>query len=340
LGNQGTALMASVTFPDELGGNETTVTDDANPVTGLAGGGHRTRLVPALAQFVAVAANVIAQCVAQVAAAAAQVALAAGHVATAAASAASAINAPGTNATSVTSLTIGTGTKAFVLAQANKAYSVGQKVVIASTAAPATNWMSGQISAFNSATGAITVEVTEVGGAGTIAAWTVSLTAVGGISPARAIATSGLATGGGTLAADRTIDVAAAGAADMRAGTSAAKAVTPLGIYDALAPVALTDATTITPDFATGIDFTVTLAGNRTLANPTNAKVGERGTISIKQDATGSRTLAYGTAWKRENGAPTLTTTANATDYLVYEVKTVSGGVATLILFNLIKSPT
>lgn len=47
--------MASANFPIGVGGDGSTVTDDANPVTGLAGGGHRQRFVPALAQTVAVA---------------------------------------------------------------------------------------------------------------------------------------------------------------------------------------------------------------------------------------------------------------------------------------------
>ena len=51
--------MASVTFLPEVGGNGLTVTDDANPTTGLANGGHRARFVPALAQVVAVASHVV-----------------------------------------------------------------------------------------------------------------------------------------------------------------------------------------------------------------------------------------------------------------------------------------
>jgi len=47
--------MSSVTFPVDLGGDGSTVTDDANASTGLANGGHRTRLVPALSQTVAMA---------------------------------------------------------------------------------------------------------------------------------------------------------------------------------------------------------------------------------------------------------------------------------------------
>lgn len=85
---------------------------------------------------------------------------------------------------------------------------------------------------------------------------------------------------------------------------------------------ALTDGATITPDFALANNFSLTIAGNRTLANPTNLTAGQSGLIVITQDATGSRTLAYGSYWKFSNGtAPTLTTTASAVDVLVYYVE-------------------
>ena len=51
--------MVSVTFPPEVGGSGLTVTDDANPTTGLANNGHRKRFVPALSQVVAVAQHVV-----------------------------------------------------------------------------------------------------------------------------------------------------------------------------------------------------------------------------------------------------------------------------------------
>lgn len=103
------------------------------------------------------------------------IAAAASEVA-AAASAASAIAAPGTAATSTTSLTVGTGSKSLTI-QTGKAYSVGQAVVIADTAAPSSNWMFGQITSYNSGTGALVVSVAQTLGSGTIAAWTVSITA-------------------------------------------------------------------------------------------------------------------------------------------------------------------
>jgi hypothetical protein len=85
---------------------------------------------------------------------------------------------------------------------------------------------------------------------------------------------------------------------------------------------ALTDGATITPDFAVANNFSVTLGGNRTLANPTNITAGQSGVIVITQDGTGSRTLAYGSYFKFSNGtAPTLTTTASAVDVLAYYVE-------------------
>ena len=95
---------------------------------------------------------------------------------------------------------------------------------------------------------------------------------------------------------------------------------------------ALTDGATITPDFNNANNFSVTLGGNRTLANPSNLTAGQSGVIVITQDGTGSRTLAYGSNWKFPSGtAPTLTTTANAVDVLVYYVESSSRITARLV---------
>jgi hypothetical protein len=89
--------------------------------------------------------------------------------------------------------------------------------------------------------------------------------------------------------------------------------------------ITLSDAATITPDFSAGFNFQVTISANRTLANPTNAKVGQSGVIIVTQDATGGRTLTYGSAYKFSNGtAPTLSTTANSVNALFYYVVTTS----------------
>ncbi len=95
---------------------------------------------------------------------------------------------------------------------------------------------------------------------------------------------------------------------------------------------ALTDGATITPNFALANNFSVTLGGNRTLANPTNLTAGQSGVIVITQDGTGSRTLAYGSYFKFPTGtAPTLTTTANAVDVLCYYVESATRITARLL---------
>jgi hypothetical protein len=95
---------------------------------------------------------------------------------------------------------------------------------------------------------------------------------------------------------------------------------------------ALTSASTITPNLADSNNFSLTLATNATLANPTNIVAGQSGVITITQDATGSRTLAYGSYWKFADAtAPTLTTTADAVDVLVYYVESSTRITASLI---------
>lgn len=90
--------------------------------------------------------------------------------------------------------------------------------------------------------------------------------------------------------------------------------------------VALTDGTTISVDTSQGSHFRVVIAGNRTLANPTNPTDGQKVTFEIIQDATGSRTLSYGTAYafSTDIPQPTLTTTPNKRDILgfVYNAST------------------
>lgn len=104
-------------------------------------------------------------------------------------------------------------------------------------------------------------------------------------------------------------------------------------VWAAMAEVTLTDGANIALDLSTGFDFTVTLGGNRTLDNPTNTKVGQRGRIRVVQDGTGSRTLSFGTSYEFAGGtAPTLTTTASAEDVLYYDVIS-----STRILVSIVK---
>ena len=53
---------------------------------------------------------------------------------------------------------------------------------------------------------------------------------------------------------------------------------------------AVSYASTITLDFRTGNNFSTTLTGNVTIANPSNISAGQSGVLIITQDGTGSRT--------------------------------------------------
>jgi len=102
-------------------------------------------------------------------------------------------------------------------------------------------------------------------------------------------------------------------AGSLKVGTSA-RAYNPI--------TTLTDAASIAVDFALGNNFLVTIGGNRTLAAPTNAVAGQTGQIYIIQDGTGSRTLAYNSAYQFVSGAsPTLSTGAADVDILVYSTR-------------------
>lgn len=95
-------------------------------------------------------------------------------------------------------------------------------------------------------------------------------------------------------------------------------------LADAVActPFALTDGATINTDASQGTFFRVTLAGNRTMAVPTNPVDGQEITYELLQDATGVRTIT----WASGTGgfafdtlpAPTLTTLANKRDYVSF----------------------
>ena len=88
-------------------------------------------------------------------------------------------------------------------------------------------------------------------------------------------------------------------------------------------PAILTDGPTITIDAAAGNNFTVTLAGNRTLASPVNPpQAGESQEIRllVAQDSTGGRTLGFAAAFvfSTDLPAPVLSTAPGAVDVLAF----------------------
>lgn len=94
--------------------------------------------------------------------------------------------------------------------------------------------------------------------------------------------------------------------------------------------VSLTDATTIAVDLSLANQFRVALAGNRTLGVPTNIVEGQQGVINIRQDTTGSRTLAYTWPYQWAGGTVGTLSTAGCTeDQLVYSVDAYNSGTMT-----------
>ena len=189
--------MAQVTFDTAVGGDGSTVSDDASPTTGLANGGHRTRLVPAFSQIVAIAQWLLAFVNAKVSqitgyrdAAANSATAAAGSANAAAASASTALNAPGTAATSATVLTVGTGSKSLTV-QSGKLFTGGVPVMIALATNPATVWMYGQVSSYDAGTGALIVSVTATLGSGSSGNWSVFLVGPQGIQGVQGPGSSG-----------------------------------------------------------------------------------------------------------------------------------------------------
>lgn len=134
--------------------NGNAYSDDGTAARDMRQGGHRLWLLP------------LAGDVATVGAAASASAAAAS--ASAAAAASSAANLVGTSASSVA---IGTGSKSFT-ASTGRQWGVGQYLIAVDAANPA-NTMNGQITAYNSGTGALTINVTASTGGGTISSWNI-----------------------------------------------------------------------------------------------------------------------------------------------------------------------
>ena len=92
----------------------------------------------------------------------------------------------------------------------------------------------------------------------------------------------------------------------------------------------LTDATSIALDLSQGNNFYIQLTSatgsSRTLENPSNETVGQCGAIYVIQAvSTGSKTMSFGDAYRFKNGtAPTITTSINSVDLLVYNVRSTS----------------
>jgi len=91
----------------------------------------------------------------------------------------------------------------------------------------------------------------------------------------------------------------------------------------------LTDAATIAVNAALGNDFRVTLGGNRTMGAPSNAVDGQKIIFQVKQDGSGSRTLAWASGAGGydfgSGSAPALSTAAGDIDLAAFVYNAAKG---------------
>lgn len=162
--------------------------------------------------------------------------------------------------------------------------------------------------------------------------WTQFVILGAGTGTVQSVATSGCATGG-TFTTTGTVAVTPATNSQIyTAGVN--NCIDAAGALSSSALFGLTDAATITVDMSLFKNASVTLAGNRTLGNPTNTNdmIGQCGHIYFTQDGTGTRTLGYASSWRFTGAAaPTLTTAAGSVDMLNFCVRDATHIDATLI---------
>lgn len=307
--------MSSVTFLTTVGGDGSTVTDDSNPSTGLANGGHRTRFVPALAQTVAVAANTVEKATE-----------AAASATSAAASAASAAAIAGAFvSTSSTTWTPTIGSKIFTV-QTGEQYTAGIFVTVVSASAPSV-WGFGQVTSYSG--DQLTVDVQVISGSTSKTDWNISLTGARG-APGLGITPQavGFLLSGGTSVKTMTVDVdLTASNVTQLTATQTLTNKTLTGLKETkTAPTISSGALTL--DCSTGNVFAVALNANVTTLTFSNVPTttGTAYALSLALTANGT---AYTVTWPASvkwpaGTAPTLTSTNGKVDTLV--LATYDGG--------------
>lgn len=177
------------------------------------------------------------------------------------AAAVTALNAPGTIATSATTMALSVGAKTCTI-QTDKAIAEGAYITAAKLGDGATG-MSGRVTLYNPTTGVLNFTAEEVFGVvASYSSWKISLSA-----PA---------------------SLPVASLAEYWAGVATGKAITPALESSLKTFRQLTDAATIAWDILThGFNVYVILGGNRTLALPSGLKEGDIVNLQVIQPASG-----------------------------------------------------
>lgn len=145
----------------------------------------------------------------------------------------------------------------------------------------------------------------------------------GTLAPTLATQSANTVLAGPTTGAAATPTMRALVPADLPAASGSAAGSLSAAMYALITALTteqtLTDGTSINVDLSLGTVCSVTLGGNRTLANPTNTTGILSFVVHAIQDGTGSRTLAYGANYKWAGGvAPTLSPSAGAIDTITF----------------------
>jgi hypothetical protein len=103
--------------------------------------------------------------------------------------------------------------------------------------------------------------------------------------------------------------------AEIRSAAAGAKAIMAEDLKTASAGVALSDAATVAVNWDAAVNFTLTVAANRVIGNPTNGQPGTWRTILVQGNDAANRTLSFGNQFLGE--APTITDCNNGRWYLL-----------------------
>lgn len=262
---------------------------------------------------------------------------AADQVVLAAAYAATALNAPGTFATSTSNVAMPVVGGTFPLTiQLNKLFTPLQKIGAARTGSETTTAVYGTVQSYNPATGALVIFVEGVIGAGgPYNTWTVALSLYGVITSRQILVSGGMLSGGGNLAADRTITLTPASAADAW-GNNNTDPLTGATLRLMAAKQALAYAATIAWDTNAGWFREVTLTANAIMGLPTNIFDGQSLRLSLGQGGAGGFVI---TAWNTFfdfglDGFPVLSTVTGKTDFVYVDVVNVGGTLKGLSRFR------
>lgn len=123
-------------------------------------------------------------------------------------------------------------------------------------------------------------------------------------------------------------------AADYWSNATGFKALTPETVWSSTGYVSLTDGTTISVDMSTGFNFSVSIAGNRTLSNPSNAKTGQSGCFKVTASGA-DRTLTLDSNFKATSDIiEPVAIASGQIAYVFYWVDTSSRIIVTAVAIN------